>query len=160
MFQLNLLLTIAWMALIGEFTLESFVEGFIVTFIVVGLSNFYSRDVRTGYFVRFFKTMKVFLGFVVEVMKASLRVAAIVINPRLNIRPAVVAVPLDIERDEQITLFANMITLTPGTLSLDVSNDKKTLYVHTIDLDDVDAFRAELKNGFEAQVREVTEWEK
>ncbi|MEM7332644.1 MAG: Na+/H+ antiporter subunit E [Chloroflexota bacterium] len=160
MFQLNLLLTIAWMALIGEFTLESFLEGFIVTFIVVGLSNVYSRDARTGYFVRFIKTWKVIFGFIIEVMKASLRVAAIVVNPRLNIRPAVIAVPLDIEGDGQITMFANMITLTPGTLSLDVSNDKKTLYVHAIDVDDVEAFRAELKNGFEAQVREVTEWEK
>jgi multicomponent Na+:H+ antiporter subunit E len=89
---------------------------------------------------------------------ASFRVALIVLSPRLNIRPAVVAIPLDLKRDDQITIFANMITLTPGTLSLDVSDDKKTLYVHTIDMDDIDKFRAELKNGFETQVREITEW--
>lgn len=160
MFRLNLILTIAWMALIGEFTLDSFVEGFIVTFIVVGLTNHAIRDVRRGYFMRVFRLLQVIIGFLFEVMKSSVRVAAIVLSPKLNIRPAVVAVPLDVTRDDQITMFANMITLTPGTLSLDVSNDKKTLYVHAINVDDVEAFRAELKNGFEAQVREVTEWVK
>lgn len=156
MLQLNLLLTIAWMALIGEFTLESFVEGFIVTFFVVGLTNYYAREQRRGYFAQFWTTTRVIVSFLGEVVVASFRVATIVLSPRLNIRPAVVAVPLDIESDEQITIFANMITLTPGTLSLDVSEDRKTLYVHTIDMDDVDEFRAELKNGFEAQVKEIT----
>lgn len=156
MFRLNLLLTIAWMALIGEFTLDSFVEGFIVTFIVVGFTNIYNRSEQRGYFGRVYRISKVLLSFLFQVVKASLRVATIVVTPKLDITPAVVAVPLDLERDVQITIFANMITLTPGTLTLDVSSDKKTLYVHTIDLDDVDAFRAELKDGFERQVMEVT----
>lgn len=159
MFRLNLMLTIAWMALIGEFTLDSFIEGFIVTFVVVGFTNFYVRDEQRGYFARVKVIFRVLLNFLWEVVKGSLRVAAIVVSPHLNIRPAVVAVPLDIKRDDQITIFANMITLTPGTLSLDVSSDKKTLYVHTIDMDDVDTFKEELKDGFERQVQEVTEWQ-
>lgn len=157
MFRLNLLLTIAWMALIGEFTFDSFVEGLVITFFVVGLTNYYARNQQRGYFGQFWRTLRVTLAFLRAVIIASFRVAFIVVTPRLNIRPAVVAVPLDLERDDQITIFANMITLTPGTLSLDVSADKKTLYVHTIDMDDVEAFRAELKNGFEAQVLELTQ---
>lgn len=156
MFRLNLLLTIVWMALIGEFTFDSFVEGLVITFFVVGLSNYFIRDQQRGYFEQFWRTIRVLLNFLLSVVTASFRVATIVVTPRLNIRPAVVAVPLDIERDDQITIFANMITLTPGTLSLDVSADKKTLYVHTIDMDDVETFRAELKSGFEAQVMEIT----
>ena len=160
MFRFNLLLTLAWMALIGEFTFDSFVEGFIVTFFVVGLTNYYIRDERRGYFAQFWITSKVIMNFVKEVILASFRVAYIVVSPKLNIRPAVVAIPLDIQDEEQITIFANMITLTPGTLSLDLSDDKKTLYVHTIDMDNIDDFRAELKEGFEAQVMEITEWNK
>lgn len=159
MFRLNLSLTIAWMALIGEFTLDSFVEGFIVTFIVVGITDYYIRDIRRGYFRRIWTVSAVLLNFMKEVVKGSLRVAGTVLSFRLNITPAVVAIPLDLKTDTQITIFANMITLTPGTLSLDVSNDRKTLYVHTIDMDDVETFRQELKNGFEKQVMELTEWQ-
>jgi multicomponent Na+:H+ antiporter subunit E len=72
-------------------------------------------------------------------------------------RPAIVAVPLDLTSDFQITLLANLITLTPGTLSLDISDDKKILYVHGMYVDDVDEFRRSIKQGFEKRVQELFE---
>jgi multicomponent Na+:H+ antiporter subunit E len=53
-------------------------------------------------------------------------------------------------------MLANMITLTPGTLSLEVSTDRQVLYVHNVHVTDPDAFRQEIKEGFERQVLEVT----
>ena len=76
-----------------------------------------------------------------------------VLDPRRPLRPAIVAVPLDVKSEAGITLLANMITLTPGTTSLHVSEDRKTLYVHAMNASETTV--ADIKAGFEAKVREV-----
>jgi multicomponent Na+:H+ antiporter subunit E len=70
-------------------------------------------------------------------------------------RPAIVAIPLDLRSPLAITLLAQMITLTPGTLSLDVSSDRRVLYVHSMYVDDIDAFRRSIKDGFERRLLQV-----
>ena len=80
-------------------------------------------------------------------------VAVTVLNPRRPIRSAIVAVPLDVESDAGITLLANMITLTPGTTSLHVSKDRKTLYCHVMNVSDESV--GGIKDGFEHCVKEV-----
>jgi multicomponent Na+:H+ antiporter subunit E len=66
-----------------------------------------------------------------------------------------VAVPLDVRSDAAITLLANVLTLTPGTLSVDVSTDRRTLYVHALVAPDPDALIREVKERFERRVRGV-----
>jgi multicomponent Na+:H+ antiporter subunit E len=78
-----------------------------------------------------------------------------VITPGHQSRPGIIAVPLDIEEPVQITVLANLISLTPGSLSLDVSPDGTTLYVHEMFLDDPDETRRRIKEGFERLVREA-----
>ncbi len=90
-----------------------------------------------------------------ELIVANLKVAFDIITPKDYMEPGIVAVPLDAETDMEITLLANLITLTPGTLSLDVSKDRKILYIHTLYLDDAEKFRAEIKNGMEKRLLEV-----
>jgi multicomponent Na+:H+ antiporter subunit E len=91
-----------------------------------------------------------------ELLLANLRLACDVLTPGYHLRPGVVAVPLDARTDTEITLLANMITLTPGSFSLDVSADRRVLYVHVMYLDeDVDEFRRRIKNGFERRILEV-----
>lgn len=80
-------------------------------------------------------------------------VLVLVLSPRRDFRSAVLAVPLDVKSDAGITLLANMITLTPGTTSLHVSDDKSTLYVHVMNVSD-ESVRA-IKEGFEARVKDV-----
>lgn len=80
-------------------------------------------------------------------------VAITVMNPDRPIHSAIVAVPLDVKSDEGITLLANMITLTPGTTSLHVSDDRSTLYVHVMNASDQSA--VQIKEGFERSIREV-----
>ena len=65
------------------------------------------------------------------------------------------AIPLDARSDAEITLLANLITLTPGSLYLDVSQNRCVMYVHTMHVDDLDAFRRSIKDGFERRVMEV-----
>jgi multicomponent Na+:H+ antiporter subunit E len=78
-----------------------------------------------------------------------------VVAPAGRLRPAIVAVPLTLDRDAEIALLANLITLTPGTLSLDVSPDRRTLYVHAMATAGPDELRREIRDGFERRILEV-----
>lgn len=97
--------------------------------------------------------------FLSELMVSAIRVALIVLRPNLRdvVRPGIVAVPLTVTSDAEITLLANLITLTPGTLSIDVSPDRKVLYVHALTMASREAVIADIVNGFERKVAEVFE---
>ena len=66
-----------------------------------------------------------------------------------------IAFPLTVESDFEIALLANLITLTPGTLSVDVSEDRKVLYIHCIDVPDPEGTIADIRNGFERKIMEA-----
>lgn len=93
--------------------------------------------------------------FVKELILSALKVAWLAVQPRIVIRPAIVAYPLTVTTDAQITLLANLITLTPGTLSIDVSADRKTLYIHAIDIASREALIGDIAAGFETKVLQV-----
>ena len=90
-----------------------------------------------------------------ELLKANWASIRLMLSPRPRVQPAIVRIPLDLTSEAAITLLAHMITLTPGTLSLDVTEDKSALYVHTIYTDDIEDFRRGIKEGFERRVQEV-----
>lgn len=99
------------------------------------------------------------LLFLYELVVSAVRVALLVMRPDLRsvIRPGIVAVPLTVKSDAEITLLANMITLTPGTLSVDVSPDNKVLFVHALTMTSREAVIADIATGFERKVAEVFE---
>jgi multicomponent Na+:H+ antiporter subunit E len=71
-------------------------------------------------------------------------------------QPAIFALETDLEKDWEITLLSNLITLTPGTLVIEVSEDNKTLYIHAMDIDDVEQAKLDIKNSFEKAIKEVS----
>ena len=81
------------------------------------------------------------------------RVTLLVLRPRIELRPGIVAVPVDLAHDWQVALLANLITLTPGSLTVEVSSDRKTLFVHDLVVGDPEAVRREIKQGFERRIR-------
>lgn len=91
--------------------------------------------------------------FLVELTRSALSVAWAVVNPNAALRPAIIAVPLDLVTDTRIAALSNMVTLTPGTTSLHVSEDRKTLYVHVLDCDDEAAVIRSIKSSFEARLK-------
>lgn len=97
------------------------------------------------------------LLFLYELAASAIRVAIVVLTPNLKaaLRPAIVAFPLSVKSDAEITLLANLITLTPGTLSIDVSKDRSVLYVHVLTLSTRESLIADIAGGFEARVREI-----
>ena len=78
-----------------------------------------------------------------------------VLSPNMNLKPGIFAYRLKVDRDFEITLLANLITLTPGTLSVDVSEDRQYLYIHAIDCSDPDATRKDISDGFERRILEA-----
>ncbi len=98
------------------------------------------------------------LFFLKELLFASLKVAYDVLTPTHYMQPAIIAIPLDAKTDWEITLLANFITLTPGTLSVDVSRDRKTLYIHEVFVKagDVERVKRSIKEGFEKKILKIT----
>lgn len=152
-FALNIILAVIWAALSGQFTPENVISGFVVGYVLLWLLR--GALGGTSYVTKVPQVMRFIGFFLVELVRANLRVAWEVLTPGHTMHPAIVAIPLDLRNPLQITLLAQMITLTPGTLSLDVSSDRRVLYVHSMYVDDIDKFRAEIKDGFERRVREV-----
>ena len=153
MFLLNILLALVWIGLTGQFTVENFVVGFGLGFVLLWLSQ---RVMGRSVYFRKVPQVISFVGFFIwELLLANLRVAYDIVTPRHYMRPGVVAIPLDVTREAEIVLLANLITLTPGTLSLDISDDRRTLYVHAMHIDDLEQFRRDIKQGYERRVQEV-----
>jgi multicomponent Na+:H+ antiporter subunit E len=152
----TLLLALAWIGLSGSFEAANFAFGLAVGFLIHGLTAPAAGGHRTWGIRRMWAVSRLAAYFAWQLVLANVRVAWAVLGPVGRLRPALVAVPLDIETDAEIAMLANMITLTPGTLSVEVSPDRRTLYVHTIQLDgSADGLRDAIKRGFERRVREA-----
>jgi multicomponent Na+:H+ antiporter subunit E len=100
--------------------------------------------------------IKLFFLFCSELVKANIDVVKVVLSPKLSMQPAIFALETDLEKDWEITLLSNLITLTPGTLVIEVSEDNKTLYIHAMDIDDVEQAKLDIKNSFEKAIKEVS----
>lgn len=152
-FLMNVLLALTWVLVTGEFTPLNLMFGFGLGYAILwftqsafGASSYFGRVRRVGRFVVFYLR---------ELVSSNLRVAYDVITPTHHMRPGIVAIPLDAKTDAEITLLANFITMTPGTLSLDLSDDRKVLYVHSMYVGNVEEFRREIKEGFERRLLEA-----
>lgn len=152
-FLSNILLTFIWVALTGDFSFENYLFGFFLNFHILWLITV-GRG-QTKYFLIVPRVILLCLFFLYELIKANIEVAYEVITPRLNMTPGIIMVPLDVKSEIAITVLANMISLTPGTLSIDVSNDKKVLFVHAMYIKDREKFIKGIKEGFERRILEV-----
>jgi multicomponent Na+:H+ antiporter subunit E len=151
-FLSNILLAFVWIALTGTFTLGNFTFGFIVCFVIMWLIT--SNRRQDHYFNRFPRIISFFFFFLYEIVKANYQVTSDVINPK-KMKPGIIKVPLEAKTNMEITLLANFINLTPGTIVLDISDDKKVFYVHAIFINDKSEFIHRIKNGFERKLLEI-----
>ena len=157
---LLVVLMVIWVSLTAELTWANVGFGFVLGGLLLFLGG---RAMQVNYFNyrpgrNIFVNLAIFarfnLFFVKELLVASFAVFFAILQPS-RLRPGVIAIPLDVKTNAEITLLANLITLTPGTLTLDVSTDRRVMYVHTIRVDDPEEFRLSIKNGFERRVLEL-----
>lgn len=154
LFLINILLAFAWSAVTGSFSEINLAFGFVLGTAVLWMIR---EQIGTGgYFVRAGRIVILAWIFLYELVMSAIRVAKIVCTPDISgLQPGIIAYPLTVDRDFEITLLANLITLTPGTLSVDVSEDRKVLYVHCVDVPDVDATIADIREAFERKILEA-----
>lgn len=148
------LLAVAWGALTGDFGPVNLALGAALAWAALRIAGV-EAAFSLGFVRRLPRIGRFALFFAWQLLLANVRVALLVLAPARRLRPAILALPLDVTRDEEIALLANLITLTPGTLSLDVSRDRRFLFVHAVRVDDPEAVRAEIKQGLERRVREL-----
>lgn len=150
----NIFLAVTWAAVTGRITVLNLAGGFILGYLILWLVQ-----QAVGSSASYFRKVRQIAGFALfylwELILANLRVAYDVATPDYHMRPGIIAIPLGELTDVEITLLANLITLTPGTLSLDVSADRRVLYIHAMYIDDVEKVRQHIKHGYERRVVEL-----
>ena len=135
----------------GAFTLGNFGMGLVLSYGVLRLLQPLLGE--AGYDQRIYHQVALTGVFLKELVLSSVRVAVEVLTPGFSMRAGILAVPLSVRSEAGITLFANLISLTPGTLSLDVSEDREYLYIHAMYIDyGIEEDALELKRTLESRV--------
>lgn len=154
LFLSNVLISMFWALLTGQVSIGSLFTGFVLGYIALSLL-YSSAGLKTSYFRKTLQLIRFSLVFTKELLVSTWRVAQDVVKPLPFMRPGVIGIPLDARTDLEITMLANIISLTPGTLSLDVSPDRRTLYIHAMYVINPDDLRREIKEGLERRLLEL-----
>ncbi len=143
MFLVNLLLALTWSALTADFSFLNLLFGMLISYAALLVLRPVLGDSR--YFGKVWQIIAFAIFFLVQLVKSNIRVAYDVLTPSYFMRPGIIGLSLEVSSDLEITIFANLISLTPGTLSIDVSSDRKVLYIHAMYIDDLEQLRAEIR---------------
>ena len=139
----NLLLGLGWLLLTGDFSGTNLMTGLAFAYLVLALVQ--PRVAALSGYAQRLPRLVAFVGFFLrQLLLANLKVAYDILTPPWYMKPGVIAMPLAARSDFEIAFVANLISLTPGTLSLDVSDDHRVLYIHAMFLGDEPALRRSL----------------
>lgn len=153
LFLVNVLLALSWVAVSGTLSALNFGFGFVLG--AAALSLIREQVGSVGYFSKIRQITRLLLQFVFELLVSAFRVAFLVLTPNMKLKPGIFVYDLKLKSDAEITLLANMITLTPGTLTVDVSEDKTKLYIHALDCSNPPETIQSIRDGFERQIAEA-----
>jgi len=152
---------LVWLALTHISDTQEVIAGFIISIVVALVAGkfFITTKKQKGTIHRFIAAVLYLFKFLWEMIKANFHVAYIVIHPMLPIKPGIVKIRTKLTKDSAITILTNSITLTPGTLTVDLNPEKKEIYVHWIEVlsTDVEKNTIYIGNRFERILTEVFE---
>lgn len=151
---LNLIIAFIWMFLNEDWSAAGFIVGFAIGAIAIGLMRRFWP--QPFYMIRLWAIAKLLALFMKELIVSSYAVLVHIVRPKLTIRPGIFAYRTDLKSDWEVTVLSCLICLTPGTLTMDVSRDGGTLYIHAMDIDDAEELSKQIKGSFEKAIMEVT----
>lgn len=151
---LNVFLAFCWMFLSNDGSAAGFITGFILG--MVSLFFFRRFLAHPFYLWKMFSIIKLFLIFIRELYLANVSVLKTVLSPKLDIKPGIFAFKTELTTDWEITLLSLLITLTPGTLVMDISDDRTILYIHAMDIEDAEKAIFDIRESFEKAIQEVS----
>lgn len=151
---LTLLLTGVWLILNGTLSPGMVVFGLILGVLIPWITSVWWPDTPRGLHLG---RLAVYVVIVLwDILVANVHVAWIVLTiPNAKLRPVWVVVPLELRKPEAITVLAGTITLTPGTVSADLSDEGHSLLVHALHAEDADAVRDDIKQRYERRLKEI-----
>ncbi|QQD85949.1 MULTISPECIES: Na+/H+ antiporter subunit E [Jeotgalicoccus] len=156
-FQLlvNIILAFLWMFMNADMSVGTFVTGYLIGLVAVYLF----RNFLPGrfYLRRLYLMIKLLFIFIIELVKANIDVVKIVMSPKIDIHPGFYAYPSDLEEEWEVALLSTLITLTPGTVVVAISDDYSIIYIHGLDMDDADEEIDNIKAAFENVIKEVAQ---
>lgn len=151
---LNIVIAMLWMFLKDEPTPQQFIVGYIIGMLMIFLLR---RFWPSGFYMRrLWSILLLLLLFFKELFKSSITVIGQILQPKLNVRPGIFAYTTELKSEWEITLLSCLICLTPGTLTLEVSPDGQTLFIHAMDIEDTDELSEQIRGTFERAIKEVT----
>lgn len=151
---LTLLLTLVWILLQNEISAGMVVFGLILGILIPWGTSIWWPDTPKGF--RLGKMIPYCLLVILDILVANVEVAWIVLTvPNSKLKPAWIVIPLDLRQPEAITMLAGTITLTPGTVSADLSDKGRSLLVHVLHTNDPDGVRDDIKSRYERRLKEI-----
>lgn len=151
-FAINIIVALLWMTLQGAYGLGDFVVGFVLGALLISFG-------RPDYGRRSWAVPAFVLNLLYQIVRSTVTVSRYVIQRHRPLTSGLVTVPLDVETPVEIALLASAITLTPGTISVDLQTDpsgRRLLIVHALQAGDPEALRQDIKGGFERQILAIT----
>lgn len=155
-FLFNILIAFLWMAINNSSSVATFLIGFLLGIGMLLLFRRSRPQAKPFYLRRLWSILKLLLIFVRELTISNFVVIYHILRPKLAIRPGIFAYETALTSAWEVTLLSCLICLTPGTLTLDVSADGKTLYIHAIDIKDAEEMVKQIRGNFEQVIMEVT----
>lgn len=153
---LSILLTLVWLLLVNRFSINSLVFGGFLGIVIPFITRPYWPNMPR--IRRPIKIAEYILIVLWDIIVANVIVASLILFRRNeDLKPAWVTVPLDLTAPEAITVLAGTITLTPGTVSSDISSEGHAILVHCLNAPDPDAVRDEIKSRYESRLMEIFE---
>lgn len=155
-FLLNVFIAILWMLLIDEDEIRAstFITGFIVgAFIIFFMHRFFNQQF---YLRRLVMAVKLILIFIYEIFTSSIIVLKQILSPKLNLTPGIISYKTELTTAGEVTTLALLLTLTPGSVVMEVSPDENILYIHAIDVENSKEFLFQSLKKFEKTIMEVT----
>lgn len=151
---LNFSLAFLWMFLSANFSANGFLIGFLLgALALVMMRRFFKSRL---YLERVWAIIKLVLLFLKELVLANIAVLKVVLKPKLDMQPAFFKYETALTEEWELTLLSSLITLTPGTVVVHISDDNKYLYIHAIDAADIDETIASIRDSFEKAILEVS----
>ncbi len=152
---LSVTLTILWLLLVNQFSAGQVILGALLGWLIpFSTTRFWPDPIRIHHPLAL---MRYFVVFIYDIVLGSFQVAYLILRGPKHLRPAFIRIPLVLKTDLAISLLANTISLTPGTVSAWLSEDRRTLIVHTLDTGDAEALIADIKQRYEAPLKRIFE---
>ncbi|WP_413377966.1 Na+/H+ antiporter subunit E [Paenibacillus taichungensis] len=151
---LNLIIAFVWMFLNNAWNGVGFLTGYLLGLLLIGsMRRFFPQRF---YIVRVWAIIKLIALLIKELVRASIEVIRQIVKPKLDIRPGIFTYQTQLSSDWEVTLLCLLISLTPGSLPLEISGNQRKLFIHALDIKDEQKMSDDIKNTFEKAIMEVT----